>query len=196
MPLSHTLRISSGNSFTKYSCGTPTRTPVKSASRDSNDCSIVLLHCKYEDGAAHVRLTDSQQPVVDGYLPRAHGRTQSDGSSSVIHVESFSSGPAIALRTAAASLMDHRVSPSAALIDASVQHAEEGRYIGAFCPYPTVRVKIPGVSSELAYEIIPWRDTRPYDGLSPTIPQYAAGCENRHNTPPSAEAATKQQQHL
>jgi hypothetical protein len=37
-------------------------------------------------------------------------------------------------------------------------------------------VNVPGVSKELAIEITPFRELRPYVGLKPTIPHILAGC--------------------
>jgi hypothetical protein len=39
----------------------------------------------------------------------------------------------------------------------------------------TVLARIPGTSNELAYAVRPKREQRPYVGLSPTMPQKAAG---------------------
>ena len=35
--------------------------------------------------------------------------------------------------------------------------------------------RIPTVSSELAYATTPHRESKPYEGLKPTVPVYAAG---------------------
>lgn len=74
-PLSQTLRISSGSSFTKYSCGTPTRTPVRSTLVDSDDCSIVSLHCSPQHHTHHQSVStlhDSQPSQTPSTQSPAH----------------------------------------------------------------------------------------------------------------------------